>query len=67
MAAKAVGAEVNTKGPGKKNAAIMADKGKRAVASEVGVATPQVKPLVLTKVLTEKYRGAGGEGFVCLG
>ena len=47
---------MNTKGSGKKNTAMEADKGKRALPSEVGVATPQVKPLVLIKVLAEKYR-----------
>ena len=62
-----VEAEMNTKGPGKKNAAVEANKGKRALASEVGLEIVQVKPLVLIRVLTEKYRGAGGEGFVCLG
>jgi hypothetical protein len=44
-----------------------ADKGKRALASEVGVTTPQVKPLVPIRVLAEKYWGTLGEVFVCLG
>jgi hypothetical protein len=54
---------VNTKGPGKKNAAVEGNEGKRAWC----VATPQVKPPVLIRVPTEKYRGAEGEVFVCLG
>ena len=66
--AKAVEAEVNTKGPGKQNAVVEGHKEKRALASEVGVATARVKPLVLMRVLiSEKYRGAEGEVFVCLG
>ena len=64
---RGVEAEMNTKGPGKKNAAVEANVGKRALASEVGLGIAQVKPLVLTRVLTEKYRGVEGEGFVCLG
>jgi hypothetical protein len=56
-AAKTVGAEVNAKGPRKKNAAVEGNGGKRALVSEVVVGTPQVKPLVLIKVSTEKYRG----------
>lgn len=47
--------------------AMEADKGNRALASEVGVATPQVRSLVLIRVLAEKYRGTEGEAFVCLG
>ena len=62
--AKTVGAEVNTKGPGKKNAAM---EGKRALMNEVVVASPAGSPLVLIRVLTEKYRGAEGEVIVCLG
>ena len=58
---------MDTKGPGKKNAAMEADKGKRFLASEVGVTTSQVKLLVPIRVLAEKYRGAEGEVFVCLG
>ena len=59
---------MNKKGPGKKNPAMEADKGKRALESEVGVATARVKLLVLMRVLiTEKYRGAEEEVFVCLG
>ena len=41
---------------------------KRALVSEVGVVTAQVKLLVLMRVLiSEKYRGAEGEVFVYLG
>ena len=67
LVAKTVEAEVNTKGPGKKNAAVEGDEGKRTLVSEVVVATPRVKPLVLRRVSTEKYRGTEGEAFVCLG
>ena len=63
-----VEAEVNTKGPGKKNAVVEGHEGKMALESEVGVATARVKLLVLMRVLiTEKYRGAEGEVFVCSG
>jgi len=59
---------VNTKGPGKKNAAVEGHKGKMALASEEGVATAQVKLLVLMRVpISEKYRGGEGEVFVYLG
>lgn len=66
--AKAVEAEVNTKGPGKKSAAVEEHGVKRALANEVGAATAQVKLLALMRVLiSEKYRGAEGEVFVCSG
>ena len=55
------------KGTGKEERGHEADKGKRALASKVGVVTPQMKPLVLIRVLAEKCRGAEGEVFVCLG
>lgn len=59
---------MNTKGPGKKNAAVGGHEVKMALASEEGVATAQVKLLVLMRVLiSEKYRGGEGEVFVCLG
>ena len=64
---KTVGVGANTKEPGKKNAAVEGNEGKRAMVCEVVVATPQVKPLVLIMVWTEKYRGAEGEAFACLG
>ena len=64
---KMVGAEVNTRGPGKKNAVVVGIEGKKALVSEVVVATPQVKPLVLIRVSTETYRIAAGEVFICLG
>ena len=37
------------------------------MVGEVVVATPQVEPLVLIRVPTERYRGAEGEVFACLG
>jgi hypothetical protein len=56
------------KGLGKKNAVVEGRERKRASASKVGVATAQVKRLVLMRVpITEKYRGAEGEAFICLG
>ena len=59
--------KINIKGLEKKNPAVEGRETKRALASKVGVATAQVKRLVLMRVLTEKYRGAEGEIFVCLG
>jgi hypothetical protein len=54
------------KGPGKKNAAVKERERERALASEVGVATAQVKLLVLIRApISEKCRDAKGEVFVC--
>ena len=44
-----------------------ANKGKKALASEVAVTTSQVKLPVPIRVLAEKYRVAEGKVFVCLG
>ena len=66
--AKTVEAEVNTKGPGKKNAGVEEHEVKRALANEVGAVTAQVKLLALMRTLiSERYRGVEGEVFVCLG
>ena len=55
------------KGLGKKNAVVEGRERKRASASKVGVATAEVKRVVLMRVpMTDKYRGAEGEAFVCL-
>ena len=64
---KTVEIRVNMKGLGNKNAAVEGRERKRASTSKVGVAAAQVKRLVLMRVpITEKYRGAEGEAFVCL-
>ena len=56
------------KGLEKKNPAVEGRETKRALASKVGVATAQVKRLVLMRVsITRKYKGAEGEVFACLG
>jgi hypothetical protein len=53
-------------GAGKKNAAVEEHERERALASEVGVATTQVKLLVLIRVpISEKCRDAKGEVLVC--
>ena len=67
LTTKTVEIKVNIKGLEKKNPAVKTRETKRALASKVGVATAQVKRLVLMRVLIEKYRGAEGEIFVCLG
>ena len=68
LTTKTVETRVCMKELGKKNAVVEGRERKRASASKVGVPTAQVKRLVLMRVpITEKYRGAEGEAFVCLG
>ena len=62
--AKTVVAEVNTKGPGKKNAAVEENEGKRALVSDVVVATSRVQTVVEVGVLrmTEEAGAHGLNG-----
>jgi hypothetical protein len=60
-------AEENTKGPGKRNAAVEGHGATKAWKNDGVMVTAQVKLPVPTKIkISEKYQDVEGEVFVCL-